>query len=498
MVAVLAALYIYPFVRIFCDAPDAGVFLYGADLLNRGAVPSRDFVEPQGPGSFVWLALFFKFFGTTIETARWVLSATGVALGLIAFWLSRRLGATGVFAAVFVVMMSVPLMPVNSPHYDSNLFALGALAVFLSAWDEALKGEEPAAWKLMLSALLCGVTMWMLQQKGCYVAFGLLLSLVWLMRRRALRAAAIFSGAFALTCAAPFGAFWAAHALKDAVWANYIWPMTTYSDINAAPYGSPFWKNVRHTLAEQGLTPVAVGQEVAFALPFLLIAGMPLLLPLAARLSGKQWFATRLLPYWLTAYALWFAELHRMDMGHLRNGAVMMAVLFFSICEAGGNRFVRRAGLAVTLSLVLTGVTHYLMSWQGVKRDTRRGAVYLTDNADVFDFLEKHTHAGEEVFVYPYQPIYYFVENLRNPTRFSYLLYTFHTADQFREAEGDIERKKIRYVVYDKVFSGKRLSEVFPAYQQPADAQLTMEPYLAAHYRVANEGSRFRILERRE
>ena len=130
IVAVLTAVYLYPFVRIFSDAPDYGVFLNGANLILHGAVPSRDFVEPQGPGSFLWLAGFFRIFGATLETARAVLSVTGVGIALLTFYLSRRLGGSGLFAVLFVAVTSIPLLPINSPHYDSNLFALAAFAVF--------------------------------------------------------------------------------------------------------------------------------------------------------------------------------------------------------------------------------------------------------------------------------------------------------------------------------------------------------------------------------
>ena len=492
----ISAVYIYPFVRTLCGAPDAGVFLNGADLLNRGAIPSRDFVEPQGPGSFVWLAIWFRLFGPTLETARAVLAATGIALGLLTFWLSRRLGATGVFAAAFVVVMSVPLMPVNSPHYDSNVLALGALAIFLTAWDRVVEGEEPATWRLAAAAALCGVTTWSLQQKGALLAVALIAALVCLMRKRAVKPVLVFAGVFSALAFFPFAVFAAKHALPDVLYANYIWPMTTYSDINAAPYGSPLWQHLVDTLQNDGSSPVARMQALTFGLPLLLVATLPLVLPLAAGWSGRPWLQIPMFPYWFAAYALWVSELHRIDIGHLRNGAMLMAVLFFSICEASGRGVVRRAGLVLTLCIVLTGMTHFLMSWQGEKRETRRGTVYVEGDTAVLDFLDSHTQAGDEVFVYPYQPIYYFLENLRNPTRFSYMLYRFNTKSQFLEATEDLERKEVRYVVFDKEFSGPRLAQVFPAYRQPADRDLIMEPYLAAHYGVVSEGRRFRVLQR--
>src|SRR5689334_24630307 len=79
LLAALSAAYLFPFVQILTWNPDEGIYLYGAQLAARGAIPGHDFVELQGPGSFYWLALFFKLFGTSIYTARAVLLLTGVA-----------------------------------------------------------------------------------------------------------------------------------------------------------------------------------------------------------------------------------------------------------------------------------------------------------------------------------------------------------------------------------------------------------------------------------
>ncbi len=484
ILAVVSAVFLYPFVRFFNDAPDAGVYVNGADLVRRGAIPSRDFVELQGPGSFVWLALFFKLFGTTLETARAVLNGTGVAIGLLAFYLSRRLGASGFFAALFVMVMTVPVSPINSPHYDSGLFALAALAMFLPA----------RTWKLAASAALCGVTAWTIQQKGCYLALGLFVSLLCLPRRKP---AVTFASVFAAVALLPFVFFAALHALPDVLFANYIWPMTSYSHLNAATYGFPIWQNLRETWNQQGRGWGAGVEDLALTMPFFLVAALPVLLPVAAFASGRRWLQKPVLPYWLAAYALWISELHRLDMGHLRNGVMVMAILFFSICEAGGNNWLKRAGLALSMCVGLAGVTNFLTSWENNHRiETRRGVVYAKQPQPLLDFLKAHTRDGEEVFIYPYQPIYYFVEDLRNPTRYSNLTYGFNSDAQFLEATQDLERKKVRYVVFDGLFSGQGMRRVFPAYREPDKSRLIMENYLAAHYRVAADLGRFRVLER--
>lgn len=104
-------------------------------MVLQGRIPSRDFVEPQGPGSFYWLAAFFKLFGTSLFTARALLMGTGVITVPVVLHLARRIEQNGFFSAFFVLATSIPPMVMNSPYYDSNLFGLLSFAVFLCAVD---------------------------------------------------------------------------------------------------------------------------------------------------------------------------------------------------------------------------------------------------------------------------------------------------------------------------------------------------------------------------
>jgi len=320
-----------------------------------------------------------------------------------------------------------------------------------------------------------------------YLAIALLCCL---LCRRLFRTASIFAAAYAATMALAFAAFAALHALPDVWYANFVWPLSSYSQTNAAPYGFPLWQNLATMLAQQQNKALAFLEDAALSMPFLLVAVLPVLLPLSARVTLRR------LPYWLAAYAFWLAELHRADMGHLRNGVILMAVLFFTICETSANALLRRAGLVIGIFTALSGLSHFLTSFDGRTRMTRRGEVWLSGDAALLDFLDSHTQPGEQVFVYPYQPIYYFAEHLRNPTRYSNLMYGLNTKAQFREATADLERKKVRYVVFDGFLSGPQLSRVFPAYQPPAERELILEPYLRANYRMVKDLGRFQIWER--
>ncbi len=124
--------------------------LNGALAVTQGHVPYRDFFDLRGPGSFYWLGLFFKLFGATWFVARVHLLLTGVASSLLVYYLTvegapRRQDA--VLPCALVTVLSVPFWPASHHHWDSNLFALAAVAAFCRWQDSARRcaGSPPAA-----------------------------------------------------------------------------------------------------------------------------------------------------------------------------------------------------------------------------------------------------------------------------------------------------------------------------------------------------------------
>ena len=86
-----ASLYLLPFMRLLLQPPPEGLLVYGAVRIVHGQVFARDFFEVVGPGTFYWLALFFKLFGVTFVATRICLFVTSLGTGLAMYFLSRRL-----------------------------------------------------------------------------------------------------------------------------------------------------------------------------------------------------------------------------------------------------------------------------------------------------------------------------------------------------------------------------------------------------------------------
>ncbi len=503
LVALFSGVFLLPFLRTMTWNLDEGIYLYGAQVTALGAIPGRDFVELQGPGTFYWLALFFKVFGPNLFTARALLLLTGTLTAVLIFHLSRRLGAVGLFAAVFVTATSIPLDVMNSPHYDSNLFALLSFTVFLYAVRQLETGSAHPHLKgiLLASGALAGFTTCFLQQKGVYLALAFVVTLALLHRKTWVRLAGPMAAGYACVVLTEFLLYAYAQALPSLIYANFTWPLSTYESVNRCLYGfdlrESLWRAWFSTLHIRFSAPLAFAGATLFSVPYLLILAVPLLLPAITLRRRSIAFRRDLIPYWIAGYALWASELHRVDLGHLRNGCLILVVLFFSICERQRKSILNRAALSIVACLVLSATGNVLAACgYNVPLHTRRGILFASERNTALEFLLSNTKPGEAVFVYPYAPLYYFLADVRNPTRWSNLMYGINTGEHFREAVHDLEREKVHYVLWDISFPAKAIATIFPAYHEPPPAQLIMEPYLETHYHQIAFENGFRILER--
>ena len=93
--------------------------------------------------------------------------------------------------------------------------------------------------------------------------------------------------------------------------------------------------------------------------------------------------------------------------------------------------------------------------------------------------------------------MYYFLADVKNPTRYSILLYHINTEAQFDEAIRALEQKQVKYVLWDTLVAGSNLKTRFPQYEHPPKENLHLEQYLEDHYEVIGMENGFKILQRR-
>lgn len=496
LVAGCSILYFAPFLRVLSHSGDEGELINDAVRVTQGQLPFRDFFEGMAPGTYYLLAFYFKLLGTTWFATRVSLLVTTVVMATALFYLARRLGReVGAAPVVFFVAVSYHSWNVVSHHMDSNAFALLSF-VALVLWI-----ERQSRIALLLAGAGAGLTTCFLQPKGACLFLSFLV-IAWLYARR-WRPLAELTAAYAAVGLAILAWFAAQGGLKDLIYANLVWPLTTYRGVNAVYYGLGFrelyWKAWTESLVPALSPGVGIPLSVLLSLPFLVVLAMPLLLGWLALRFRKTAFNRLTWPYWIAGCALFVSGMERKDLAHVVYGSPILLVLAFHLYGQLKSRFAARALQAVMACAVMLAALNPLVALLTNNRTvTRRGVVYDSVARDpVLDFLMAHTKPGEPVFVYPYAPMYYFLTATENPTRFNFMMYNFHTESHFREAVEALERRQVRYIVWDRAFL-ERAAIGFPAYRQPPADKLIVEPYLTEHYTVVGNTSwGFQFLERK-
>jgi hypothetical protein len=73
------------------------------------------------------------------------------------------------------------------------------------------------------------------------------------------------------------------------------------------------------------------------------------------------------------------------------------------------------------------------------------------DTRNVVEFVQAGTPPGEPFFAYPVQPLFNFLADRPNPTRFDHFLPGTLRSRDFAEVIDDLERSRPRYVLWDHI-----------------------------------------------
>ena len=512
VVALFSILYFAPFLRILSQNGDEGTLIDGAVRVAEGQVPFRDFFEVMGPGTFYWLALFFKLLGTTWFASRICLLVTTVAITVVLYYLARRLHpGLGAVPVIFFVAVSFHSWNAISHHMDSTLFGLLAFLAFVYWMDRANPGEDCAnpgevrrPYALFLAGIAAGLTSWIMLPKGVLLCLSFVVLLWTLYRKKPIfwTSLRVLLGGYLLVMTIVVTMFWLAGGLADMIHANLIWPLTNYGGANGVPYGLEFqqmyWTAFTMSLSKV-VSPVTSNAISGFlSVPFIVVMGLPLVLLALCVRYRRSAFDRATLPYWVAGCAFWLSEIHRKDLVHIVFGSPLFILLAFYYCRRLRSRAVSYALQLVAICAVALAMLNPLVALAAHhKMLTRRGTLYQFEGDPVLAFLNARVRPGEAVFVYPYAPMYYFLSAAKNPTRYSFLMYCYDTDAQFREVVRSLEDNQVRYVVWDRAFP-ERVTTWFPTYHISPD-KMIVEPYLTEHYNViGGAGHGWQFLERKE
>lgn len=504
-VACLSAGYLFFFARILWRVGDEGTIVYGAIRVARGEVPYRDFFEVMGPGSFYWLAGWFDVFGTSWFALRAHLLLTWVGISLLIHYLTRCIHE-GPFAALpwaLYTFVAIPLWPASSHHWDSVLFAV-TTAVCVLQWQITRRG----AW-LVAAGSLAAVTTCIIPLKGAALlaaACGIVVASKYVAgASRVGRQSVLLVASYVCTLACVGLWFYSSNALDDLFYATVVWPSTEYSTLNRVSYGyATFGASlgvvVRVLKATDSLLPFAT---LMCLIPVATIAMLPLM---AVALLVRAGIQTRrdgiavnatVANYLLMGSAMWLSELHRPDIYHLIWGSPLLLVGVFALATRLVTPRPQLVVLSVlSIAVLMSGAFSVIRTVSA--RDviaTRRGAVRVDKPDPALEFVLRHVSANAPLFVYPYYPMYYYLADVRTPSRYSILVPNYNTPAQFEEVVKELARAKVEFVLWDTLVSGENLTRWFPGYSHPSD--LPLENYLVRNYDEIGVANGFRILRRR-
>ena len=497
-----AIVYLLPFMRVFLPWNNEGEFIYGAVRIVHGQVFARDFFEVMGPGTFCSLAAFFKLFGVTFLVARIYLFLMSLGTGLLVYFLAHRL--CGKYRIVPCILLAATYYGLQWPgisiHVDSNFFALLSVACMVLWQDRRRKSL------LLVAGAVAGLTTCFLQQKGILLICSILL---WLWIQRPRRAATFSAmgwavGGYLSIVGLVLAYFWSQGALSSLVYANVLWPSTHYSAVNAVPYAQGILRQYWDRWASvSGAFHWPIAVAVVVITPFLFVAALPwfmalyALLPILPRRYRWKDLAPELVLCWLCGWALWLSEVHRKDIGHLVFGAPLLTVLCIHLLQASPKKYAHYALQILGITAAWLATLNFLGVLTAHPVMTRVGSVAMSRDAPGLAFVNAHVAPGEEMFVYPNCPIYYFFSSTTNPTRYSNLIYNYNTTSQFQEVIQVLDRRKVRYVLWDTNFEAKTVATLIPEEARTPPDGFLMESYLESHYNLVKEEDGYRIMERK-
>lgn len=516
-----SVLFLWPFRDFTILFPDEGIILQGAQRIVRGQVLYRDFFTFYTPGSYYWTALRFRLFGSAFLAGRVVLLFYGGVISVALYMLARRVCSRWVAAltAYLFLVIGLPYRFLVLHNWDSTVLAV--LALYAAVWWVE---STHRAWALATGSLV-SLTCLFEQSKGAGLVVGL--GLGFLLLARYGRRSGFLSRANSIVLLAglawpailTFVYFASQHSLQQMM-GDWLWPLEHYSLANRLPYGYiPLSIEGWETLYGSGSVLRTFFfiflTSPFFIVPFLPFLGLALLILAVCRMRKES------LPSAMNSYSvlvsacglglvLGAVATGRPEADHLIYVApplilVLGAVLSGPAVKSHLLKEVQPLLLTfLMVSFTAFGMVFLLSGPLSARQtlETRRGRIKTPCCDTVIPYLERHIPPGGEIFVYPYQPLYYFLTATSSPTSFDYLQLGLHSEDQIQEALDQLIAHPPRIVVWAPSFNTVTIPGAWPATPQQVLSKDIIRDFILARYRpcttLSSDGVPYVFLVRKD
>jgi len=470
---------------------DEGIFLQGGANVLRGAIPYRDFFGVTGPGTIWLLAAIFRLAGVTLRSARLLLAIDFSILIGLTYWVASRLARPG--AALGGALLCAALFFSSPNHllinhrWDCSAAQLGAISMALSA----IQSQRRKA--AFLAGAFSVLAAWITPPAGLV---GVVIALRICIDGKTRRLVPFYAAGAAVCLIVP-AAVLAFQGGLTPMFQAMFWNASNYSSANRVPYGFFFGGPAALFAGVRGAEWI---QRILLAGPFLL----PALLPPAVTLAWLPALRSPRRPeLFLLACgaAAVLSNYPRWDLFHL----LCIAPLFLALAAARIDRL--RSGPTRVAVLLLFLLPAAEMSWLNLSADDRvaidspAGRIRVSEPAArAIQMTLSHVRPGATLFVFPYEPIFYFLTNARNPTRYLWLQPGMMSGQDERTALSELNANPPQWVLYHDMPPAYYL-RIWPG-ADPSRLRInSIEEFIRARYQLCDsargpDGER-QLMERR-
>jgi hypothetical protein len=86
------------------------------------------------------------------------------------------------------------------------------------------------------------------------------------------------------------------------------------------------------------------------------------------------------------------------------------------------------------------------------KVQTRRGVISTAEDDQVIPYVQARVAPGENILVYPYLPLYYYLTDTLSASRYEYFRPGMHTLQQAREMIAELSSGRVRVILFEASF----------------------------------------------
>ena len=480
----------YPRWRAWIDWRDEGLLAYGAVRVMNGEIPHRDFVTLQPPLSYYSAAIVFKLFGTSLLSLRVFGLSIFLLLPLLIYGVGRKFMGplASLLAAAPECILGMPYMRfVPFAVWQGITVSLAAMLCLVSA---ALTKRR---WLALAAGMLIVISGILRHDQAVYTAIAmviLMLALTFAQRKsRNLRGVFFLSLTGIAIVGIPLLIFWwAIGALPETFRQLVVFPFATYRKTSALPF--PLLFKQRSFL----------DAATAFLFYFPPLVQLVALIYVVQSIARSRFhFEQAVLFFFVVWSGLFFLQvIVRSDLTHL---LMTLPPLFLLVAFAWSmlRKMITNPKTDILLSsavAILIGLYLWIirsvalpdMSHETELLNLPRGGVRVANAplmANFFQTLQAAVPQAQSILALPYQPMFYFLAERRNPTRWNYLWPGDETEQDYQTLIGEAERDPPAVILLSQQ-------------NEVASFAPTIVDYVNAHYDQTGSVGDIKVYVRRE